>query len=131
PQGRPCRALHLARGEEMVEVGVRVHDGGDRQAQLLQLLQDARGVAARIHHDGLLGRWVADDRAIASQGRHREGAEDHEVSCLGSLKGWPAESQVFLLTMIGALNSTARAIASEERLSKIKVRPPRVTVRSA
>src|SRR5437867_3659670 len=108
----------LVVGSPMIEQ-LQPRGGTGKERKVRNPPVSVRSGAGRNHPGCLPGRPIGDDRAVTTQGRHREGAEDHEVSCFCSFKGWPADSQVFLLTMIGALNSTARAMASEERLSKM------------
>jgi hypothetical protein len=64
-------------GSHVVDVGVRVHDGAAGEAVLREHAQDARQVVARIDHDGVAGRGIAQDRAVALQRPHGEGLDDH------------------------------------------------------
>jgi len=59
-----------------------VEDADDRQAKILNVLQNAFVSATRVHHDRPLRDRITDDRAVAAQRRHRKGFDDHSVFIL-------------------------------------------------
>lgn len=56
----------------MVEVGMRMKDVRDGQAELPHLVENALRRSSGIDDDGLPGEGIADDRAIASERWNRE-----------------------------------------------------------
>ncbi|MNF47428.1 hypothetical protein D3C84_286300 [compost metagenome] len=98
-QGRAGALLHLAGGEEVVEMGMGMNDAHHLQAVLVQARHDQLRIAARIDDDGLLGQRVADDGAVALQrpdgkgfadqgglGGHRTGSERVRCHHLGTVQ---------------------------------------------
>ncbi|MNC08318.1 hypothetical protein D3C75_558990 [compost metagenome] len=68
--------LELARGKEVIEVSVSVDDAHQRQPMGQQASKDLVRVTARVDDDGLFGKRVADQGAVALQGAYREGFAD-------------------------------------------------------
>lgn len=66
---RTRRLLHLAGCEKVIEMGMGMENHGDRQAELLHFMENTFVGSTRIDNDRLLRQGIADDRAIASQGR--------------------------------------------------------------
>ena len=70
----------------MVEMGVGVEDMADGESELLDFMKNLFGRPAGIDHDGLLRDWIGDDRAVASQGRDREGSPNQHGHSRGMLQ---------------------------------------------
>ena len=54
----------------MIKVGVRVENHGDRQPELLHLVENVFVGPAWIDYDSLLRDWIAYDGTVATQRRH-------------------------------------------------------------
>src|SRR6266513_1351085 len=74
---RPCRFLHFARSEKMVEVGMGVENVADGESELMHLVENSLVRPTGIDDDGLLRHWIADDRTVATKGRDGKGFSDH------------------------------------------------------
>jgi len=70
----------------MIEMSVSVEDMADGESKLLDFMKKLFGGPAGIDHDGLFRDRIADDRAVASQGRHREGFPNQHGHSRGMLQ---------------------------------------------
>ena len=70
------RVAQIGGAADMVNMAVRQPDLLDRDAGLLDRLQDLGNVPARVDHHGLLGRLVPDDGAVLLEQRDRH---DHRA----------------------------------------------------
>ena len=70
-------ALHPGRGSDVIDVRVRVDDGGDLRLQALQTLLDHLEITAGIDHERGLRLRIAEDRAVAAERPDEEGLDDH------------------------------------------------------
>ena len=76
-RGGAGRALELGRAPDVIEMGVRVDDGSDRDAEGIEARADCVVVAARVDDDGALGVEVGDDGAVAPERADDEGFDVH------------------------------------------------------
>ena len=60
--------LQGRRTPNVVDVGVGVDNGFDREAMQGEALDDLFHVVTRVDDDGLFGDWVAEDDAITLEG---------------------------------------------------------------
>ena len=74
---RPRRLPDFSGRKKMIEVGVGMEDMRNRQSKLLHLVKNSLVRSTGIDDDRLLRHWIADDRAIATEGRDRKGFSDH------------------------------------------------------
>ena len=72
-------ALDQRRGARVVEVRMRVDEGDRSQAGPGERLEDPVGLVPRVHDDGLAGRRVRHDRAVALERTDREGLDEIEA----------------------------------------------------
>lgn len=70
----------------MIEVGMGVQDMADNKPHLLYLVENSFIGAAGIDHNSLLSDRIADDRTVASEGRHRERLSNQSGHGFGMLQ---------------------------------------------
>lgn len=70
---RTCYLFYFTGSQKVIKVRMRMENLPDGKTQLLHLMKNSFWRTARIHDDGLLRDRIADDRAITSKGRNREG----------------------------------------------------------
>ena len=58
---RPCRLLHFAGSEKMIEVGMGVENVADGESELVHFVENPLVRPTGIDDDGLLRHWIADD----------------------------------------------------------------------
>src|ERR1019366_4284715 len=69
--------FELLRAADVIDVGVRDYDGGDREAVPGQHFQDAADLVAGIDHHGPVRGFVAENGAVALQHADGKNLVDH------------------------------------------------------
>src|ERR1019366_8082257 len=70
--------LDLLGAADVIDVGVRDHDGGHGEVVPCQNFQDAVDLVAGIDHHGLVRGFVAENGAVALQHADRKDLVDHK-----------------------------------------------------